>query len=205
MSLTEMIRDFLPLWALPWLQAIGVGLQILLIVAVAWALRRLLRRVVHRLGTRYQVPLDFLVPLSTLAGWVIVLAAALMVMERVGVSVTVLWTALTGFAAMAAVAFFAAWSVLSNLFCAFLIFTSAPFRVGDVLEIMETGDKPGLKGRVVTVNLLYTTLLDMGGEESKGAYLQIPNSMFFLKALRRWRSSPDFGAMSPKALESLHE
>lgn len=205
MSLNELIRDFLPVWALPWLQAIGVGLQILLIIAAAWALRRLLRRVVQRLGTRHQVPMDFLVPLSTLGGWVIVLAAVLMVMERVGVSVTVLWTAMTGFAAMAAVAFFAAWSVLSNLFCAFLIFTSAPFRVGDVLEIMDSGDKPGLKGRVVAVHLLYTTLLDMAGDETQGAYLQIPNSMFFQKGLRRWRSSPDFGTLSHKALESIHE
>ena len=44
--MVELIRDYLPLWALPWLQAIGVGLQILLIVAGAWGLRRMLRRLV---------------------------------------------------------------------------------------------------------------------------------------------------------------
>ena len=132
--MVELIRDYLPLWALPWLQAIGVGLQILLIVAGAWGLRRMLRRLVQRLGSRHQMPLEFLVPLSTFSGWLIIVGASLMVMERVGVSMTVLWTAITGFAAMAAVAFFAAWSVLSNLFCAFLIFSSSPFRVGDVVE-----------------------------------------------------------------------
>ena len=136
------------------------------------------------------MPLEFLVPLSTFSGWLIIVGASLMVMERVGVSMTVLWTAITGFAAMAAVAFFAAWSVLSNLFCAFLIFSSSPFRVGDVVELLESGDKPGLKGRVIAVHLLYTTLMDMGGEDSAGAYLQIPNSMFFQKSLRRWRDSP---------------
>lgn len=201
--MVDVIRDFLPVWALPWLQAIGVAIQILLIVLVAWGAKRLLRRVVQRLGTKHQMPMDFLMPLSTFGGWIIILAASLMVLERVGVSMTVLWTAVTGFTAVAAVAFFAAWSVLSNLFCAFLIFTSSPFRVGDVLEIMESGDKPGLKGRVVAVHLLYTTLLDMGGEETHGAYLQIPNSMFFQKGLRRWRSSPNLGALSPKTMESL--
>jgi small-conductance mechanosensitive channel len=200
-----MIRDHLPLWVMPWLHAINVGLQMLLIVLGAWGLRRLLRQVVQRLGSRHQMPMDFLVPLSTLGGWFIVLAAALMLMERVGVSVTVLWTAMTGFAAMAAVAFFAAWSVLSNLFCAFLIFTSSPFRVGDVLEIMESGDKPGLKGRVVAVHLLYTTLLDLAGPQTEGAYLQIPNSMFFQKGLRRWRSPTELGPLTQQTLESLHE
>ena len=48
-TVVELIRDYLPLWALPWLQAIGVGLQILLIVAGAWGLRRMLRRLVQRL------------------------------------------------------------------------------------------------------------------------------------------------------------
>ncbi|ROR18145.1 mechanosensitive ion channel-like protein [Comamonas sp. BIGb0124] len=201
--MVELIRDYLPLWALPWLQAIGVGLQILLIVAGAWGLRRMLRRLVQRLGSRHQMPLEFLVPLSTFSGWLIIVGASLMVMERVGVSMTVLWTAITGFAAMAAVAFFAAWSVLSNLFCAFLIFSSSPFRVGDVVELLESGDKPGLKGRVIAVHLLYTTLMDMGGEDSAGAYLQIPNSMFFQKSLRRWRDSPGLGALPASTLDNL--
>lgn len=103
-------------------------------------------------------------------------------------SATVLWTALTGFAAVAAVAFFAAWSVLSNLFCALLIFTASPFRIGDQLEVVESADKPGVKGRVVDINLLYTTLEDVS-EGSQGCLLQIPNSLFFQKVVRRWRGT----------------
>ena len=60
-----------------------------------------------------------------------------------------------------AVAFFAAWSVLSNLFCALLIFTVRPFRIGNYIEVLDTADKPGAKGRVVDINLLYTTLRTM--------------------------------------------
>jgi small-conductance mechanosensitive channel len=64
----------------------------------------------------------------------------------------------TGFAAVAAVAFFAIWSVLSNLFCAILIFTVGPFRMGDLIEVIGSADKPGVKGRVVNINMLYITL-----------------------------------------------
>src|SRR5690606_40782540 len=56
-------------------------------------------------------------------------AALLLVLQRLGVSGTVLWTAFTGFAAVAAVAFFAAWSVLSNIFCTMLILATRPFRL----------------------------------------------------------------------------
>ena len=90
------------------------------------------------------------------------LAAALLILERLGVSRSVLWTALTGFMAVGAVAFFAAWSVLSNLFCSFLIVATRPFRINDTIEVLESVDKPGLCGQVVDINLIYTTLSDRG-------------------------------------------
>ncbi|MEB3901296.1 mechanosensitive ion channel family protein, partial [Pseudomonas putida] len=114
-------------------------------------------------------------------------SALLFVLERMGVSATVLWTALSGFVAVAAVAFFAIWSVLSNLLCAVLIFTVGPFRIGDVVELVDTLDKPGVKGRVIAINLLYTTLMET--PEAGGALVQVPNSQFFQKAVRRWRGT----------------
>jgi small-conductance mechanosensitive channel len=107
-------------------------------------------------------------------------------LERMGVSGAVLWSAFTGFAAVGAVAFFAVWSVLSNLFCAILIFTTSPFRVGDLIEVLEGGDKPGVKGRVLDINLVYTTLLEEGQEQEAKTILQLPNSMFFQRIVRRW-------------------
>ena len=125
-------------------------------------------------------------PLKGFLRWTLMMAALMMVLERLGVSATVLWTAFTGFATVGAVAFFAAWSVLSNLFCAFLIFTARPFRLGDGIELLDAADKPGPRGRVVDINLLYTTLED-GDSATEGTLLQIPNALIFQRVLRRWR------------------
>ncbi len=111
-------------------------------------------------------------------------SALMLVLERLGVSAEVLWTALTGFVAVAAVAFFAIWSVLSNMFCALLIFSMGPFRIGDIVEVIDSADKPGVKGRVMAINLFYTTLED---PEAANALIQVPNSLFFQKSVRRWR------------------
>src|SRR5690606_40709502 len=113
---------------------------------------------IWRIGERYRLPMEVLIPLRGVLTWLIMGSAILMVLERLGVSATVLWTAITGFAAVAAVAFFAAWSVLSNLFCALLIFTVGPFRIGDKLEFLDSGAKPGVKGRVADIYLLYLRL-----------------------------------------------
>ena len=84
-------------------------------------------------------------------------------------------------------AFFAAWSVLSNIFCTLLIFTTRPFRIGDTIELVENGEKPGFKGRVIDVNLIYSTLEETSGTGNN--LVQIPNSLFFQKAVRRWRGA----------------
>lgn len=181
----------LPEWAQDWLEVIIPGGQILLILVVAWALQRLVVRVIDRAGTHYQMPLELVVPIKGLLRWTLLASALLLVLERLGVSAMVLWTAFTGFATVGAVAFFAAWSVLSNLFCALLIFTVGPFSLGDTIELLDTAEKPGAKGRVIDINLLYTTLEDCN---TPGALLQIPNSLVFQRVLRRWKSGQPVGA-----------
>lgn len=183
------LREYLPLWAHDWIDIIVPGLQIVGILVVAWLLQYLLRRLVSRVGLRYQLPTDLVAPVRNMLRYLIYGAAFLLVMERLGVSATVLWTGFTGFVTVAAVAFFAAWSVLSNLFCAVLIFSTRPFRLGDVVELIDSGDKPGIKGRVIDIQLVYTTLEDVTAEHA-GALLQVPNALFFQKSLRRWRTDP---------------
>lgn len=181
------LTQYLPEWTHDWLEIIVPALQIVLIILVAWLLQRILRRLVRRASEHYALPADMTMVANGLVRWVILLASTLLVLERVGVSAAVLWTAFTGFATVGAVAFFAAWSVLSNLFCAMLIFSVGPFRVGDVIEVLDTADTGGARGRVIDINLLYTTLEDLSPHTS-GTLLQIPNTLVFQRVVRRWRS-----------------
>ena len=180
-------KDRLPVWLHDWLDIVVPIGQILLIFAAAWLLRLLVRRLIERVGHRYTLPPEAVVGGRRIASFLIYAAALLLVLERMGVSGTVLWTAFTGFAAVAAVAFFAAWSVLSNIFCTMLILTTRPFRLYDHVELLENGEKPGLRGQVVDINLVYTTLRETDDGDGAGTSLQIPNSLFFQRALRRWR------------------
>ncbi|MBS0508830.1 MAG: mechanosensitive ion channel family protein [Proteobacteria bacterium] len=181
----ERLKILLPPWMHDWLDVIVPGVQIALIVLAALLLQHLLRRLILRASDHYQFPHELLTPINGVVRWLILGGAGLLALERLGVSAAVLWTAFTGFATVGAVAFFAAWSVLSNLFCAFLIFTVGPFRVGDHIELLDTAEKPGALGRVVDINLLYTTLEDATAPEP-GALLQIPNALIFQRVLRRW-------------------
>ncbi len=180
------LRTRLPAWMQDWIEIAIPVLQILLIVLLAWLLHRLFKRVIQRASAHYELPHELLMPIHAVVRWLIIAGSVLLILERLGVSASVLWSAFTGFATVGAVAFFAAWSVLSNLFCAFLIFTVGPFRVGDHIEVLDTAEKPGALGRVIDINLLYTTLEDATAAEP-GTMIQIPNSLIFQRVVRRWR------------------
>ena len=121
-----------------WREPLILAGQVLLILLLAWAVQRLVGRGITRLGERYAaLPTELWLPLRGLLRWLIMGSALMLVLERLGVSAEVLWTALTGFVAVAAVAFFAIWSVLSNMFCALLIFSMGPFRIGDIVQMKK--------------------------------------------------------------------
>ncbi len=175
-------------WVREWNEVAMPLLEAGLILAAAWLLRRIFRGIIVRACDRYGWGTEVAIGARRLLGVVIYATAGMLALARLGVSGSVLWTALTGFTAVAAVAFFAAWSVLSNLFCSLLILTTRPFRVHDHVELLEGGDKPGLRGRVIDINLLYTTLAENDPERGGETVLQIPNSQFFQRTTRRWRS-----------------
>lgn len=186
-----MFEQLISSWSHEWISSGVVILKTMAVLALAWLCKHFLGKLIHGIAIKYHLPPTLVVPMRTLGGWVIVGAAALTALHLLGVSAPVLWTAFSGFAAVAAVAFFAAWSVLSNLFCSLLIFIAAPFRIGDRVELIDASDKPGVKGRVIAIHLLYTSLEDLTSEETRGAILQIPNSAFFQKTLRRWHAEAD--------------
>ncbi len=183
-----MVEQYLPSWMHQWIGTLQVLLNIAAILAVAWLMRLLARHLLARVGRHYTLPLQLEIAARRLSNFLIWTTSLVLILDQLGVSATVLWTAFTGFAAVGAVAFFAAWSVLSNIFFTLLIFTTRPFRIGDTIELVENGEKPGFKGRVIDVNLIYSTLEETSGTGNN--LVQIPNSLFFQRATRRWRPNP---------------
>ena len=162
--------------------------QVFLIIAGAIVTRKIALRLLKRLQETYRISAQVITVSGKVVSTLIAISAFFFVLDRLGVSGAALWTAFTGFAAVAAVAFFAAWSVLSNIFCAFLIITMRPFRLYDYVEVLENGDKPGLKGQVTDINFIFSTLRERN-EDGAETVLQIPNSLFFQRILRRWQGN----------------
>ena len=160
----------LPLHAFPLLMT----LCILIIGSITI---RLLVRSLDLFALRRQISPLMLRPLNYFVRWggyVIVIA---LILTSFGIPVV---TMVGTVVAMVALGFVAVWSVLTNISCALLLIIFQPFQIEDEIEF--PGDP--IKGKVQDLNFIFTTLVTENGD-----LLQIPNSLFFQKTIRRKRAA----------------
>jgi len=123
-------------------------------------------------------------PMVVSAGrWLIVLVAVIVVMRVFGFSAGEVLASLSAFALVAAVAFFAYWSVLSNGLCSLLLYLFQPFRIGDWIEMRENENNIVAAGKVTGINLIYVSLSYSDAEGVDNEY-QIPTNLMFQRTIR---------------------
>ncbi|MFN7139171.1 MAG: mechanosensitive ion channel family protein [Limisphaerales bacterium] len=114
-------------------------------------------------------------PVRLILRYGILVLAVCLILTRFGINVNGILAVFATVMAMVAIGFVAVWSVLSNFLCTFVLIIFKPFSVGDELEIPTDN----IKGRVVDLTLIFTTLRGAEGE-----HYQIPNNMFFQRIFK---------------------
>jgi small-conductance mechanosensitive channel len=130
---------------------------VLVVLLVAAVVSHALKRLINVLRDMKHVSPVIANRLHTVRRWVIIVLAVLVILEALGIFRGT-WALISTALAALALGFVAAWSVLSNATAALLILTFRPFRIGDEIELMELTNGFTIGGRVLDMNLLYTTL-----------------------------------------------
>ena len=148
---------------------IAVGLVIFI---VFWVASRLAARFVVKMGEKAGVEPHVLGLLGQVARISLVALGVVSALGTAGVNVSALVASLglVGFALG-----FALKDAVSNILAGVLILVYSPFRVGEEVEVA------GYKGKVVNIDLRYTTI-DEEGES--GATVLVPNSTLYTKPIR---------------------
>lgn len=94
------------------------------------------------------------------------------------------------------VAFFAQWSLLSNITSSIIIFFGHSVKVGDTISIMETKDYE-IRGEVLNIGLFFTKIKLNDSEDE----ITLPNNIFIIKTIRK--INPLAG--TPQQNETAHD
>lgn len=173
----------------PFAQYGVLAIKLIVIVVLGLAAQSLIRRSLAKLAQKQYLTEPLHVMLRGIAWWAVSIFVILMILQQLGVQVIGLWAGLLTVAGMVTIGFIAVWSVLSNILCALLLVIFAPFRIGDEIEIIEATGGTGLRGKVVNLNVLYTSLQEVTDDGVRNGATHVPNNIFFQKTIRQWQGT----------------
>lgn len=78
------------------------------------------------------------------------------------------------------VAFFAQWSLLSNITSSIILFFGHSAKIGDAISIMETKDYE-IRGEILNIGLFFT-IIKLNDTEDE---ITLPNNIFIIKTVRK--------------------
>ena len=175
-------------------EAVAQRLILIVIVLIAAiVVIRIVNKVLSGVQVARGVPEAAVLPIRKLVRGLILLLAALVTLQLLGVPMTAVWATVSAVVGLVAIGFVAVWSVLSNIACSIMLIVFKPFRIGDHIELVDSAGGPNVTGRVSDLTLMYVILhekLEDGTEQ----LVQIPNNLFFQKLVRR-RSGKASGAL----------
>jgi small-conductance mechanosensitive channel len=161
-------------------------LQSLAAMAIAWLVYFLICQGLKRLSRRGLIPTDLHRILRSTLKWLTLIVLLLIVLGLFGISVASFWAALSGVLVLLAIGFVAVWSLLSNLLCSVLLIIFAPFRIDDVIEIQDPASPVTMRGQVIDINIMFTSIRVTDEHEGE-SLVRIPNNIFFQKYIRTWQ------------------
>jgi len=181
MNTPDMLTTALSRYGLPLVQSLAV-------IIIAWIVFYLFKRGLSRFAAKGLIPIELRRIIYSVGKWLTLIVLLLVILGLFGISVAAFWAALSGVLVMVAVGFVAVWSVLSNFFCFVMLLIFAPFRIDDEIEIQDPAAPIKIRGRVLDINLMFTTLLalDQNADGADDSLLRIPNNLFFQKLVRTW-------------------
>ncbi len=146
------------------------------ILAIGFGLFFGMRGRILKFAHRANLPRLTLTPVRATLRYAILIVTAVVLLGRWGFQTDTLIGVVGTMLGLVAIGFVAVWSVLSNVLCTFVLIVMRPFGVGDEIELVASG----LKGRVIDLNVLYTTL-----EVAPNETVLVPNNTFFQAPFKR--------------------
>jgi len=147
-------------------------------------------RLVNVVSTRTSLPANVIYLIKAAIRWSVIVVVLSLLLALFGMSIKALWAALLSVAVLVAIAFFAGWSVLSNMLCSLLLLLFSRVRIGDIVELKETKHADaGVRGKIIDINLFFVTLEELEVDTAVSSALptmQIPCHLFFFRVVRCW-------------------
>ena len=140
------------------------------------ALRYLVNSIIEKFGKRAGFAVSRTHLVKQYIDYFIYMLAILTIVSIWGIKTEQLFLFITSVLTVIGVAFFAQWSILSNITAGIIVFFSSPFKIGDTIKILDK-DFP-IEAKIVDIKSFYTLLKTAEGQE-----ITLPNNLLLQKGI----------------------
>lgn len=151
----------------------------LMVVVAYFAGSYLVKQALEGIGRRKNASPQRALYISKVFDFGLVVLGIFMVCLVWGVDYSSLLVAASSTLAVIGVAFFAQWSILSNITASIVIFFTYPTRIGDRVRILDA-ETNTIEGRIVDINLFQVLI-----ESEAGELINYPNNLIIQKPIVR--------------------
>ena len=145
-------------------------------LVVFTALRYLENSIIGKFGKRAGLGVSRTSLVKKYIDYFIYALAILTIVSIWGIKTEQLFLFVTSVLTVIGVAFFAQWSILSNITAGIIVFFSSPFRIGDTIKILDK-DYP-IEAKIIDIKSFYTLLKTTEGEQ-----ISLPNNLLLQKGI----------------------
>ena len=139
-------------------------------------LKRCADSLVNRFGQRAHFPKARVQLVKKYIDFLLATLVSVVVVSIWGVKPDQIFLFISSILTVIGVAFFAQWSILSNVTAGIIIFFSFPFKIGDKIRILDK--ECPIEAEIKDINSFYTLLITASGER-----ISLPNNVLLQKAV----------------------
>ena len=140
------------------------------------ALRYLVNSIIEKFGKRAGFAVTRTHLVKKYIDYFIYMLAILTIVSIWGIKTEQLFLFITSVLTVIGVAFFAQWSILSNVTAGIILFFSFPFKIGDKIRILDK--ECPIEAEIKDISSFYTLLKTASGER-----ISLPNNLLIQKAV----------------------
>lgn len=152
-------------------------LESILILVVAFFLRFFILKSLKKIQLKFGFQRSRILITSRVVTTLIYATAIVVVAFIWGVDEKQLILFISSFLTILGIAFFAQWSLLSNITAGLILFINYPVKIGDTITIMEKDFN--ITGEIRDIGAFSVTL-----KSSDGSFITVPNSLILQKMIR---------------------
>ncbi len=156
-------------------------IETLILMGLGFILLKIIQRIIDRIGLKYSYHKTRIKIVRKIFLFLLSLVFIGIILFIWGIHPSQLATYIASLLTVLGVAFFAQWSILSNITSTLIIFFNHEVHIGDTIQILDKEFQ--IEGKVHDVGMFFSIIKTADNE-----FISIPNNVFILKMVKKIKS-----------------